>query len=123
MIVRLFFDAGKSWKSWYFLDIPQEKVDVIKKAFSAKSAACWSYSVLDQKDMLEIKAYFTSGACLGSVLIPGACQSQQWNKFSAENKKSACEACFMAGKCKNPFVIKNLGQVLLPDLYNNQRQK
>ena len=147
MLVRLFFDAGSSWKSLYFSDVPEQQVNKIKSAFASGTApCCWhSVTVPEQDDMLEIRADFHWNVrfdCLEAsdnnedawckkafemnkeiIHRPRKQMLKDMLENEARAKMDCCVENFKSGKCKNPFVVENLGHVLLPKLYPNAKQK
>lgn len=142
MLIRLFFDAGRSWQSLYFSDVSEQQANKIRSAFRFSSLPqCWRNVVVSEKDdILEVKAdfrYRVSFDCLkgkGENIDAWRERAREMNtgivKLSKQqmvNEMLANEACakmdccaqyLKSGKCKNPFVVENLGQVLLPHLYS-----
>jgi len=147
MLVRLFFDAGRSWTSLYFSDISEEQAEKIKSAFRFNSAPqCWRDVIVSEKDnMLEVRADFRyrvrfdclkktgdnrdawrERVCKMNKGIVAYSKEQMVNVMLQNEARAKLECCvhnFRDGKCKNPFVVENLGHVLLPKLYPNAKQK
>lgn len=147
MLVRIYFDAGRSWQSLYFSDISEEQAEKIKSAFRFNSAPqCWRNVIVSEKDnMLEVRADFRYRVrfdCLkgkgenrdawrerARVMNAGIVKlskQQMVNEMLANEacaKMDCCAQYFKSGKCKNPFVVENLGRVLLPHLYSHVKQK
>lgn len=147
MLVRLFFDAGCSWSSLYFYDVPAETVKRIKYLFKLSTLPrCWKEVVISEKDnVFEINVDFSTYVrfdCLKKSddnRVVWRDRARQMNrditaktregviKEAQENikyaKAQSCAQNFKTGKCSNPFVVENLGRVLLPHLYPNVKQK
>ena len=147
MLVRIYFDAGPSWTSLYFSDVSEEQAEKIKSAFRFNSAPqCWRNVIVSEKDnVLEVRADFRYRVRFDCLKKSGdnrdawrekalemnkgiiAYSKEQMVNVMLQNEARAklecCVQNFRDGKCKNPFVVQNLGCVLLPHLYKNKRQK
>jgi len=147
MLVRLFFDAGRTWKSLYFSDVSEQQVNKIKSAFASGTApCCWhSVAVSENNNVLEIRVDFRRHVhfdCLdgadaweegwvrkaremnkGLIKCPKSHVLDVMLNNEARARSGCCVENFKSGKCKNPFVVENLGCVLLPKLYPNAKQK
>ena len=125
MIVRVLFDAGHSWKSWYFLDVSRSEVEKMTEELRVDRGACWCFCTSWRDNIFEIRARFDMFVHFRCVDVPGFADNVQRQKAlnNAEfaHKVDSCALRFMSGRCKNPFVVKNLGQVLLPNLYGKEK--
>ena len=147
MLIRLFFDAGHSWNSLYFFDVSRETVDKIKDAFKQDvSSCCWQGVTLsDDEKILEITVNFCHNVQFNCIENLGKIEKQWYESafrinqsavsMSYEDRQNAikdrmldskirsCLQNLKMGKCKNNFVVNNVGRFLLPRLYLDEKQK
>lgn len=147
MLVKLYFDAGRSWNSLYFFDVSREMANKIKEAFNQDtSLCCWKNVTLSENGkILEITVNFCCNVQFSCVENTDVV-AKQWHESAfrmnrsfismsyednvraiknsvLESKIKCCMQNFKMGNCKNKFVVNRVGRCLLPKLYLDAKQK